>query len=102
MSVPSQSSDKSIIPVSLLFKDYGRNGTSCQLVNKNTLWIQSMIRSVKSANVSHYVVQRVSGSRSEQYMVYVPHSECSCLMLFLLLLMVVQNTHHLSPEHSGT
>jgi hypothetical protein len=101
MSVSSQSSDQSIIPVSSLFEDYGRNGISCQLINKSTLWIQSMIKSVKSANVSHYMVQRVSGSCFEQYMVYVPHGECSCLMLFLLLLMVIQNTHHSSPEHSG-
>ena len=53
-------------------------------------------------NVSHYLVQRVSGNHFEQHMVYMPHGECNCLLLFSLLLIVVQRTYWTSPEYSRT
>jgi len=40
-------------------------------------------------------LQRVSGNRFEQHMVYVPHGECNCLMLFLLVL-IVSHSENLS------
>jgi hypothetical protein len=73
-----------MIPVSSPFEDYGRNGISCRLVNKSTAWKRSMTKSVKSVNVSHYVVQRVSGSRFEVHTVYAPRGECRCPRLFSL------------------
>jgi len=88
VQLSSQGSHQSVIPVLSPFADYGRNGISCQLVNKSILWNQSTIKSVKFANVSHCVVQRVSGNRFEQHMAYVPHGECNCIMLFLLVLIV--------------
>ena len=78
-----------IIPVLSLPEDYERNGISCQLVNKSTPWIQFTIKSVKSANDSRYVVQRLSENHLVWNMVYVSHGKCSFLTLKLLFLLIV-------------
>ena len=72
------------IPVLLLFKDYGRNGICCQLVNKSTPWNQSMTKSVKFAKNFPYVVQSLSESCFEPHMVYVPPGECDLLNIIFL------------------